>query len=274
MQTDRQMLREYLLGALPEDLASDLDARLFAEDELHRQLQEEQDALIEDFVYARLARNEEAVFQSQCARSPLLQRKVQSFRNFLSALESQSNPAPLWKAPYFSLPRFLAPALALMLCVAGVLYLKELRRNAVLTSQLQASSRAPGPITPAIDGKAVSVIAFLSANVPRGPATTPQIKVPAGAGILELQVEFHPPATGQIDGDMLKWDKVEWDMQLLRGDKVLSSSDHVVLRRIGHQAFLPLVIDTASIHPSSYTIRYSPHSDPGAVQFRQFDVVN
>jgi hypothetical protein len=269
MQTDRQMLREYLLGALPEDLASDLDARLFSEDELHGQLQEEQNALIEDFVYGRLAPDEEAAFQSQCARSPLLQRKVESFRNFLSALESQSNQAPLWKVPYFSLPRFLAPALALMLCVASLLYLKELRRNAVLISQLQASSRAPGPLTPALDGKAVSVVAFLSANVPRGPATTPQIIVPAGARILELQVELHPMATGEVDRE-----RVEWDMELLRGDEVLSKAAHVRLRRIGHQTFLPLIIDIGTIHAGSYIVRYSPHSDPGAIQIRQFYVAN
>jgi hypothetical protein len=198
-----------------------------------------------------------------------LQRKVDSFRIFLSALERQSNPDLLRKAPYFSLSRFLVPALALMLCVASLLYFKELRTNAILISQLQASSRAPETVTPSIDGKAVAVVAFLSASVTRGPAAAPEITVPASAKMLELQVEFHPPATGRIE-----WDGVEWDLKLLRGDEVILSSTHVLLRRIGHQAFLPLVIDTGSMHAGSYTVRYSPHSDPGAVQFRQFYVVN
>jgi hypothetical protein len=269
MQTDRLILRGYLLGSLPEDLATEVDARLFAEDELHRELQEEQDALIEDFVYGQLAPDVEAAFQSQCARSPLLQRKAESFRLFLSALERQTTPARLWKVPYFSLPRFLAPALALMLCVASLLYLRELRRNTVLVSQLQASSRAPAPVTPSSGGKVVDVVAFLSANIPRGPATAPEITVPASATMLELQVELHPPASGNVD-----WDRVDWDMELLRGDEVVSKSAHVRLRRIGLQTFLPLIIDTGAIHAGSYIVRYWPHADPGAIQIRQFYVVH
>lgn len=54
MNIDRQELRDYLLGRMPENLASDLDTRLFSGDELLHRLQEEQDLLSEDFVYGRL----------------------------------------------------------------------------------------------------------------------------------------------------------------------------------------------------------------------------
>jgi len=266
MKTDRQMLREYQLGTLPEDLAAEVDARLFADNGLHREIQDEQDSLIEDFVYGRLTPEEEAAFRTQCGQSPSLQEKVGSFRVFLSALERQSASKPSSIA--LRLPRFLfvlSPALALMLCVASFLYVGELRRNAILRSQVQSSSRRPNFAMPSNENKPVSVVAFLSANVPRGASSSaPEIRVPTTASVLELQVELHPAPVGEAD----------WDAQLLRGREVVWASAHVPLHRIGQETFLSLAIETESIRAGSYVIRYSPHSDPEAAQFRPFHVVD
>jgi hypothetical protein len=49
MTTERQELREYLLGQLRTDAADELDGRLFAQDDLVRDLQDEQDALMDPF---------------------------------------------------------------------------------------------------------------------------------------------------------------------------------------------------------------------------------
>src|ERR1700677_2488093 len=191
MKTDQQQLRDYLLGRLPENLATELDTRLFANNELNRELQDEQDSLIEDFVYRRLAAVEDEAFQAQCERSPMLQEKVRSFRVFLSALErqsdSQSAPLTFRSRQFLSL---LSPALALLLCFASFLYTRELRRNAVLSSQLLASSRTYGSNTSSDEDRRSTVVAFLSANVPRGPSVAPEIRLPATARLLELQVEL------------------------------------------------------------------------------------
>ncbi len=66
---------------------TELDTCLFASDELNRELQDEQDSLIEDFVYSQLTPVEDEAFQAQCARSPTLQEKVKSFRVFLSCTQ-------------------------------------------------------------------------------------------------------------------------------------------------------------------------------------------
>jgi hypothetical protein len=65
MNTNQQQIRDYLLGQLPEDLATELDTRLFASDELNRELQDEQDSLIEDFVYSRLTSVQDEAYQAQ-----------------------------------------------------------------------------------------------------------------------------------------------------------------------------------------------------------------
>ena len=265
MKTDQQQLRDYLLGRLPENLATELDTRLFANNELNRELQDEQDSLIEDFVYSRLTPVEDEAFQAQCARSPLLQEKVTSFRVFLSALErqsdSKSSPLILRSRRFLSL---LSPALALLLCFASFLYIRELRRNAILSSQLLASSRTYGSNTSSNEDRHSTVVAFLSANVPRGPSAAPEIRVPATARLLELQVELQPAPSGEAD----------WDVELLHDTEVIWTSVHVPLHRIGQEAFLLLLIDPGSIPTGSYVVRYSLHSDHGGARFRPFNLAH
>jgi hypothetical protein len=265
MKTDQQRLRDYLLGRLPENLATELDTRLFASDELSRVLQDEQDLLIEDLVYSRLTPVEEEAFQAQCARSPMLQEKVRSFRVFLSALERQSDstPSPLILRFRQSLS-LLSPALVLLLCIASFLYSRELRRNAILSSQLLASSRTYGSNTSSNEERGSKVVAFLSANVPRGPSSSPEIRVPATARLLELQVELQPSPSGEDD----------WDVELLHDTEVIWTSAHVPLHRIGQEAFLLLLIDPGSIPTGSYVVRYSLHSDHGGARFRPFNLAH
>ena len=261
---DQQQLRDYLLGRLPEDLATAMDTRLFASDELNRELQDEQDSLIEDFICNRLSPVEDEAFQAQCARSPMLQKKVKSFRVFLSAIERQSDskPSPLILR-FQQFLSLLSPALALLLCFASFLYTRELRRNAVLSSQLLASSRAYGPNAATSEDGRSTVIAFLSANVPRGPSIAPEIRVPATARVLELQVELQPSPSAEAG----------WDVELLHDSEVIWTSAHVPLHRIGQEAFLSLPIDAESLRTGSYVVRYSLHSGHGAAQFRPFHLV-
>jgi hypothetical protein len=265
MKTDQQRLRDYLLGRLPENLATELDTRLFASDELSRVLQDEQDLLIEDLVYSRLTPVEEEAFQAQCARSPMLQEKVRSFRVFLSALERQSDSTPSRLILRFRQSlSFLSPALALLLCIASFLYTRELRRNAILSSQLLGSSRTYGSSTSSNEDRGSTVVAFLSANVPRGPSSTPVIKVLAPARLLELQVELQPSPSGEGD----------WDVELLHDTEVIWKSAHVPMHRIGQEAFLSLLIDAGSIPTGSYVVRYSLHSDHGSARLRPFHLVH
>ena len=265
MKIDRQELRDYLLGRLPEELATSLDTRLFTDNELHRELQDERDALIEDFVYGRLNSEDERAFQAQCALSPLLQEKVSSFRVFLFALERQSDRARLASAPF--LPRIfvlISPVLAFMLCVTAFLYVREFRRNALLDSQLLALSHGPVPIGQTGDNKHSTVVAFLSANVPRDVSVPPEITIPATASFLELQVEVHSPSLGDAD----------WDAELLRGAEVVWHSSHLPLHRVRQEAFLSLLLDTQSVRAGSYTVQYSLHSDPGSIRTRSFRIVS
>ena len=262
MTTVRRELREYLLGQLPADAANAFDARLFAEDDLLHELEDEQDALIEDFIKERLIESEAASFRAQLARSPALQERVRSLRILLGALERQSTRVSRPAAPRFS--RFLvliSPVLTIMLCFVIFLYFKESRRNIRLNAQLLALSRRPQPVAPTIGQNVVSV-AFLSAHNLRGSSVPPEFTIPATASFLELQIELIG-TTPEED---------TWDAEVRRGDEPIWISSHMSAHRIGHETFLALFMDARGVRPGAYEVRYAPTSDPGAFQSKLFQV--
>jgi hypothetical protein len=258
MKNEPGDLRKYLLGALPEESASEMDERLFANDDLHHDLQREQDSLIEDFLGGRLSEQEEASFRAQCVLSPSLRERVNSLRVLLIALERQ----PTHTASRLSrLAILLSPALAIMLCIVAFLYARESRGNRDLSSQLLALSRAPQPVVSSI-GQSSIAVAFLSANVSRGASSPTEISIPATASLIELQVELHEAPAGES----------RWDVEVLRGDEVIWKSSRLPLRRVGQEAYLALFIDAGGIQTGSYKVRYSPSSIPGIAQVRSFRV--
>jgi hypothetical protein len=260
MTTVRQELREYLLGQLPPDAADALDVRLFAGDDLLRELEDERDALIEDFLKERLIESEAASFRAQIARSSALQERIRSFHILLGTLERQSTRVSHPSASRF--PRFLvliSPALTIMLCFVIFLYFKEFRRNIRLNVQLLALSHAPEPITSHMGENSVSV-AFLSANVMRGPSAPPEFTAPAQASFLELQLEL-TRTTREED---------TWDAEVRRGAEVVWKSSHIPMHQIGQEEFLALFIDAGDIRPGAYVVQYAPTSNPGASHSRSF----
>jgi hypothetical protein len=260
--TERQELREYLLGELRADAAEELDARLFAQDHLLDELQDEQDALIEDYLNDLLKESEASSFRAQVARSPSLQERVASFQILLEVLERKSTRVSNSAAS--RLPRlfvWLSPALAILLCFAIVLWASESRKNVKLKTQVVALSQIPQAISPSVSANSVAV-AFLSANVVRGPSAPLQIATPATALVLELQIELTtlPKREGT------------WNAEVRRGDELIWQASQITVHRIGHETFLALFIDAVAIRPGTYEVRYGPASDPAVFQRRSFQI--
>jgi hypothetical protein len=263
MKIERLELRKYLLGGLPEEPADELDARLFADDDLHRDLQDEQDSLIEDFLGGKLTEDENASFSAQIVRSPSLQEKVDSLRVLLAALEWQTPRVSHHAPSVFS--RFailISPALAIMLCIAIYLYVREFRKNAGLNAQLQALSRAPQLVSEYHRNLPVAV-AFLSANTVRGASALPEINVSANDSLIELQLELHEVPAGDDS----------WDAELARGTNLIWKASQVPQRTVGREEFLPLFIESRNLQPGDYEIRYRLSSSAHEIfQVRSFRV--
>lgn len=261
-------LRKYLIGDLPESSVDQIDARLFAEDELIRDLEFAQDSLIEDFLAGRLTTEEEAKFQIQIARSPLLQQKVEFMRVLFAALENGvtnlQQPSPSFRA---RLTMFLVPSLAALLCVISFLYLRESRKNAGLNPQLQARSYTPQTVSPrtvpSFRENPPGAVAFLSAGLMRGASGLPGINVSPNDALMELQVELRNPPAGEST----------WDAELLRGSNLIWRSSKISLRTAGHEKYLSLFIKSRVLQPGDYEIHYKPSSSAqNEFQVRAFRV--
>jgi hypothetical protein len=260
-EPDRQQLRDYLLGRMPEDAAADVDERLFDGTAVLDLLEEERQSLIEDFVGGRLHEEEAALFQSQMARSPELRRKVDDFREFLLALKRETGFSEKQRT-LSQIFLFLSPALALLLCVVSLLYVRELNKSANLQAALPAEPQTTQVPSHPYPGDQSLVTAFLSANVPRGSSGPPEILVPANASTLELQVELRDPTPEAKD----------WKVEVLAGNELLWQSAHTPIRRVGQETFLTVFVNAQDLLPGPYTIRYSPVANPGASQARMFVV--
>jgi hypothetical protein len=250
-------LREYLLGRLAEDQAAELDERLFCEDSSHDELVQEQEALLDDFVYNRLPTRDRLAYVRQVERSAELQAQIAERRRLIAAVGRLPNP--VGAAPRARFVFFLAPALALLLCVASALYFRELRAKASLQAQVVASAQPAQPTSaPLAQGE--PAVAFLSANVTRSGSALPVVDVAHGASLLELQVEVHPSSAAQT----------KWDAELMRDGEVMWASKNVLLHREGNEAFLDLMLDTRSLNDGAYEVRYKPQADGGTSQTRMF----
>jgi hypothetical protein len=258
-EPDRQQLRDYLLGRMPEDTAAEVDERLFDGNAVLELLEEERQSLIEDFVGGRLYEQEAALFRSQMARSPELGRKVEDFREFLLALKRETAYSEKRKTLSLAF-LFLSPALALLLCVVSLLYVKELHKSANLHAALSAGPQTTQVLSHPYAGDSSLATAFLSANVPRGSSGPPEILLPANASTLELQVELRDPLP----------DAKGWKVEVLAGNELLWQSAHTPVRRVGQETFLTVFVNAQDLPPGPYTIRYSPTANPGAIQTRLF----
>lgn len=261
MKTEPSDLRAYLLGKLPDSAADDLDARLFSDDDLHRVIEEERESLIEDYLRSRLSSEDEARFHALCARSPELQVQVNSLRTFLAVLDKQASQNLSPEPPYRRIFFFVSPALAALLLIVSFLYLHEVRENSILHTRFQTLASSPRPNISPID-EHPEFLAFLSADVPRGPSALPTIAIPATGSLLELEVEVRRPPNGES----------HWNVDLLRGSATVWKSANVPLRRAGRKAYLVLFIDRENLQPGSYQVRYSISSETGASQSRSFQI--
>jgi hypothetical protein len=187
-----------------------------------------------------------------------LQTQVNSLHTLLAALDKQplqNLSPPTYRRMFF----FVSPALATLLLIVCILYLREIRKSSSLHTPLQALTQSPSPNASPIDGHPV-FLAFLSADVPRGPSTLPAFALPATGSLLELEVEVRNPPDGNR----------QWNVDLLRDPATVWKSANVPLRRTGRKAYLALFIDRENLEPGSYQVQYSISSESGSTQRRSF----
>ena len=122
---DEQILRSYLLGALPQERAEQLEERLLKDDEIVERLSLIEDELIEDYARNALDASERQQFEKYFLSNPKRRRKlmlVRGLRKYTVDIGHVSTvdraPARRWYFPLLS-PQWAAAAAVLLVALGG-----------------------------------------------------------------------------------------------------------------------------------------------------------
>jgi len=209
---DDELLRSYLLGQLPEDEADRLERRLLAEDDLFELSEAVEADLLADYAQGGLAPAERERVQRRLASSPQGRERLMLARSLskLAGRDRQTAVLPFTgRASAPRRPAFRWAALAAGLIVAaGLAWLipksptppqpspsgqeknneseshapeiTDVHRDQEVTKAPQ-QQKAPPPAPPAVFQLALTSL--------RGGEAAKKLRVPAGAGTVELQID-------------------------------------------------------------------------------------
>jgi hypothetical protein len=242
-QNDHEHMRQYLLGLDTAGL-EDFENRMFADDALYLALQEEQDALIDDFLSEQLTTDEDRRFREQCDLSPTLRHKVAEFRDLRSALEKRRAAAHSKAAAQF--PRWLwwlTPAVACV-CLLCVFLILHRGRGAVTPQQAQSTKQETKPNVPT----QAAAVFFIPYGVTRGSSDLPVLNIPLSASVVHLQLELNKTASLGS----------HWKIELRRGTDVQLLADEASAQRIGAETFIVAHLTAASLSDGIYTAHLTP----------------
>ena len=143
--TDRQELRELLLGGLAPKDADDLEERIFADDALYEEIAAEHEILVEEYVAESLTDEDASRFERQRSLSPELAAKVAELRDLKTLLKRRNDGGPGGAVKTLAFGSPLLTAIAA--CLIGLVFLLcvQWRQNSHLHTEL--AQRIPGPQT-------------------------------------------------------------------------------------------------------------------------------
>ena len=252
--SERELLREFILGGLPTAEAEALEERLFHDGDLYEACEEERLDLIESFVAGELYGDEAIRFNQQCERSPELLQKVEHLRLLRIVLRQKSEmrkAAPLFYRTGWNL-NWLLPTFALVAAFLIAILAVHYHRDESVASQLAAKSQQPQPGTSGTQsGTAPSqseAVAFLSADVVRGLESIPHIRVSPEATMLQLQIEVPQSALSERF----------WEVQISHKAQKIFDGSEVLPKHAGATTYLSVSIPIESFKDDIYTVQLKP----------------
>lgn len=226
---DKNLVRRYLLGTLPEDEQVTLEAEYFADNEKFEQVWALENELVDEYVRGRLSGSERQLFEKNYLRHPKHRSRVLTAQQLLAAADAQlaERAAPVtsiapaaesfWQKlqAFFRPPQLAWAGALLLLVVLGGWWLFQPRdeKEPQIATGLPTPSREPSPVatlppasvtptptlspTPTAPPKASpattaapSVLAFMLLNpITRSEDKIQRLTIPAATKQVRLQVK-------------------------------------------------------------------------------------
>jgi hypothetical protein len=253
---DDELLRRYLLGALPEAEAAELEPRLLAEADLFDLAEAIESEILEDYARGELAPADHEHVARYLASSPSGRLRLAVVRGLAALSANLAQPTGGQILPFprpaakVLRPRDLAAVLAAMLVMtlAGILGVW------LRIEPPRSVAQTPAPV--------VFTAATMILSSVRGNQDIPSVQVPTGTDVVEL-----PLLLSQGDDTYPSYQIVLEDQV---GEEVLSRADlHAEKSR------LILQVDAERLRTGRYTLEVAGLDREGAatpIDFKEFEV--
>jgi len=262
--TDRRRLREFLLGGLASGDADALEERMFTDDALYQQLEEEHEALVEEYVADSLTGEDAARFERQRNLSPELALRVAELRSLKTLLERGREEHKTGAAAAGQFWRPLPVAMAVCIFGLVLLFCLQWRQNQRLQAELALKVEAPQSAVKAIPVQAGQTegVVFLAAGVVRGPQDVARVEITRGTSLVQLQIEVTGPEAGAKS----------WMVEVSRDGQEIFRSDAIAARHVGSISYLPVYIAAESLPQGTYSVRIHPIDSSHSNERRTFTI--
>ncbi len=257
---ESEVMKQYLLGMLPQESLTALEERLLRDSDFYEQLLITEDDLVDDYLADRLPGPERERFESYFMITPERLQKVRfgkALRLYVNLAEgvkaSQENRAPelskglsaankrWWSRPGVVLwPPKLSPVLAWSLIIIVCLGLIAVSWTVFRGPSFRAAVKKPGQKS--------TTIALVSGST-RSEGVTQRISIPAGVDWVQLQLELK------------RNDYRTYKAELLDDTSVLAASGPMKPEVNGGRSVLNLGLPANVLKPGDYQVRISGISD-------------
>jgi hypothetical protein len=248
LNTDKEILRRYLLGTLEAEAQADIEERILSDPATYEELSLLEEELIDQYVANGLSKTEQRLFETNFLITEERQKNLhfgQLLKRYLSsqAVSARAQKAPVQKVNRRrSAKRLLAPLASAVIAVAvlgiGLLCWLAVKQLAV---QQNASRVVVVPLTPGTDGSP-------------GDATKRLTVPPHGFNVkLELEV---------VTNTSFK----NYKSELFRENKPVQT-DALRMETKGAQRIVPLTIKGQTLSPGEYQVKLIGVSESGQDEF-------
>lgn len=229
----RAELRRYLLGQIAEDRAAAIDQVVFSDEEAYRAAAAARTSLLRDYVEGKLDYHARRSLRSQL-------RLSSSLRTELKQLTSDTPRFGLRRRLSLAMPAAASFLVVLLVYLAIRPPIKPRHElSAKRPATISNNSRLPRP---------ADVALFVSAIVPRGPASIPVLTVPRDAARVTLQLEIRDYPS----------ESAKWSVEVYRrGAGEVAEAANLSEETVGAVHYLAFPMETAKLPAGVYTIRMS-----------------
>ena len=188
--TDRDLIGRFLLGTASEDERQQAEQRLFAEDDFLAELQDREDALIDDYAHGRLADQARGAFERRFLASPQGRARVAFARAAARLQPREALSGRSWT------PRWLPAAAAAVFAIATValgvrtIQVEEERRDQRARSssrELALARQLEDALHPTLQPPREPAL-VLRAQGTRDSGVTPSLRLAAGIDTVVIAV--------------------------------------------------------------------------------------